>query len=384
MAQRDLYEVLGVARNASTDEIKKAYRKKAMEHHPDRNPGDQDAEEKFKEAAMAYEVLSDDQKRARYDRFGHAGIGGAAGGGGAYQEMDISDIFGNIFGGGSPFGDIFGGGGGGRRRRRRRGQPGADLRISLKLSLEEIAKGVEKKIKLKRHVTCNTCSGNGAAEGTAHKTCTTCNGSGEIRREAGGAFFREIVVDTCPTCRGEGQIISEACKSCEGQGRILQEDVLSVNIPPGVMEGHKLKMDGRGNAGIRGGRPGDLFIHIEEKPSELFERNGDHLIHELYVSFPDAVTGTSVDVPTLNGKARFKVPAGTMPGKVVRLRGKGLPNINGYGTGDLFVQINVWTPKKVTAEERKILDKLRKSSNFQPGKDRREKGFMARMREIFS
>lgn len=383
MSKRDYYEVLGVDKSVGAEELKKAYRKQAMKYHPDRNPGDQEAEEKFKEAAEAYEVLSDDNKRARYDRFGHAGMGGAAGGG--YQEVDFSDIFGNIFGEGSPFGDIFGGGGGGgRRRRRRRGQPGADLRVSLKLSLEEIATGVEKKIKLKRHLACDVCDGNGAASGTAYKSCPTCNGSGEIRREAGGAFYRHVVVDTCPTCQGEGRIISQACNKCEGKGRLLQEDVISVNIPAGVMEGHKLKLDGRGNAGIRGGRPGDLYIHIEEKASETFERNGDHLIHELYVSFPDAVTGTTVDVPTLNGKARFKVPAGTLPGKVVRLRGKGLPNINGYGAGDLFVQINVWTPKKVTAEERKILDKLRKSPNFQPGKERGEKGFMARMREIFS
>lgn len=384
MSKRDYYEVLGVAKSANADEMKKAYRKLAMQYHPDRNPGDKDAEEKFKEAAEAYEVLSDENKRARYDRFGHAGVGGAAGGG-AYQEVDFSDIFGNIFGEGSPFGDFFGGGGGGgRKRRRRRGQPGADLRVSLKLGLDEIAKGVEKKIKLKRHLACDVCDGNGAANGTAYKSCPTCNGSGEIRREAGGAFYRHVVVDTCPTCQGEGRIISQSCNKCEGKGRLLQEDVITVNIPAGVMEGHKLKLDGRGNAGIRGGRPGDLYIHIEEKPSELFERNGDHLIHELYVSFPDAVMGTTVDVPTLNGKARFKVPAGTLPGKVVRLRGKGLPNINGYGAGDLFVQINVWTPKKVTTEERKILEKLNKSTNFQPGKERGEKGFMARMREIFS
>ena len=385
MAKRDYYEVLEVAKNAAPEDIKKAYRKQAMKYHPDRNPGDKSAEEKFKEAAEAYEVLSDDNKRARYDQLGHAGMSGAAGGAG-FQEMDISDIFGNIFGGGSPFGDIFGaqGAGGRRGRQRRRGQPGADLRISMKLTLQEIATGVEKKIKLKRNVTCNTCSGNGAASGTAHKQCTTCNGSGEIRREAGGAFFREIVVDTCPTCRGEGRLISQACTNCEGQGRNLKEDVVSVKIPGGVMEGHKLKLDGRGNAGIRGGRPGDLYIHIEEKASDAFERNGDHLIHELYISFPNAVMGTTVDVPTLSGKARFKVPAGTLPGKVVRLRGKGLPNINGYGTGDLFVQINVWTPKKISAEEKKILEKLNKSSNFQPGKDRQEKGFMARMKEIFS
>lgn len=384
MNKRDYYEVLGIDKSANAEELKKAYRKQAMQYHPDRNPGDKDAEEKFKEAAEAYEVLSDDNKRARYDRFGHAGMGGAAGGG--YQEVDFSDIFGNIFGEGSPFGDFFGGagGGGGRKRRQRRGQPGADLRVSLKMELDEIATGVEKKIKLKRYLSCDVCEGNGAASGTAYKSCPTCNGAGEIRREAGGAFYRHVVVDTCPTCQGEGRIISQACNKCEGKGRLLQEDVITVNIPAGVMEGHKLKLDGRGNAGIRGGRPGDLYIHIEEKPSELFERNGDHLIHELYVSFPDAVIGTTVDVPTLNGKARFKVPAGTLPGKVVRLRGKGLPNINGYGAGDLFVQINVWTPKKVTAEERKILEKLKKSVNFQPGKERGEKGFMARMREIFS
>ncbi|MEM6260904.1 MAG: molecular chaperone DnaJ [Bacteroidota bacterium] len=384
MEQRDYYEVLGVSRNSSKDEIKKAYRKMAMKYHPDRNPGDQSAEEKFKEAAQAYEVLSDDSKRQAYDRFGHAGVGGAAGGGSAQSYQDISDIFGNIFGGGSPFGDFFGGtASGGGRRRRRRGQPGADLRISMKLTLEEIATGVEKKIKLKRYVTCKACGGNGAENGTAYKTCPTCNGAGEIRREAGGGFFQQIVVDTCPTCRGEGRIISSACKVCEGKGRVMEEDLVTVNVPAGVMEGHKLKLDGRGNAGIRGGRPGDLYIHIEEKPSEEFERVGDNLIHELFISFPDAVSGTAVDVPTLNGKARFKVPAGTIPGKVVRLRGKGLPNINGYGTGDLLVQINIWTPKKVSGEEKRLLEKLRKSPNFQPNPKGDDRGFFTRMKELF-
>lgn len=383
MAKRDYYEVLGVSKSASKDELKKAYRKLALKYHPDKNPDDHEAEDKFKEAAEAYEVLSDDQKRSAYDRFGHAGVGGAAGGG--FQGRGFEDIFnqfGDIFGEGSPFGDIFGGGAGGRRRRR--GQRGGDLRISINLSLEEVATGVEKRLKLNRQVACDTCGGSGAENGNAFTTCPTCNGHGEIRQQAGGGFFQQIVVSTCPTCQGEGKIISSPCKSCEGKGRVQREEVVSVKIPKGVSEGMTLSVRGKGNVGIRGGAPGDLIIQIEEKPSELFERDGDNLIHELFISFPDAALGTSVEVPTLTGKARFKVNPGTQAGKVVRLRGKGLPNINGYGTGDLLIHVNVWTPKSLSSEERKLLTRLKKSSNFDPAPTHDEKGFFSKMREFFS
>jgi molecular chaperone DnaJ len=382
MAKRDFYEVLGVSKTATKDELKKAYRKKALKYHPDKNPGDQEAEEKFKEAAEAYEVLSDEQKRATYDRFGHAGLGGAAGGG--FQGRGFEDIFsqfGDIFGD-SPFGDIFGGGGG--RRRRSRGQRGGDIRIKLALTLDQIAKGTEKKIRLNRQMACNDCSGTGADQGTAFTTCPTCQGAGEIRQQAGGGFFQQIVVSTCPTCQGEGRIVSKSCQTCEGKGRMPEEDIVSVKIPAGVMEGMSLSVRGKGNSGLRGGPAGDLIIQIEEKPSDLFERDGDNLIHELFVSFPDAAMGTQVEVPTLDGKVRIKIPAGTQAGKVVRLKGKGLPNINGYGTGNLLIHINVWTPQSLTADERKILTKLREAENFTPNPTQEQKGLFSKIREFFS
>lgn len=384
MAKRDYYEVLGLPRNASKDEIKKAYRKLAMQYHPDRNQGDKAAEEKFKELSEAYEALHDDQKRQVYDRFGHEGMQGAGMRGQAMNEEDLRDIFSDFFSGGSPFGDIFGGGGGQRSRGRQRGTPGQDLNMTLKLTLEEIAAGVEKSLRYKRYIACEYCGGSGADGGSSFNACPTCGGAGEVRREAGGAFFRQIVVDTCPTCRGDGRIITKACSHCESQGRVMKDETVSVRIPPGVMEGHKLKMDRKGHAGMRGGRSGDLYINIEEKPSEIFERNGDNLIHELFISFPEAAIGGDVEVPTLSGKARFKIAPGTLPGKVVRLRGKGLPNINGYATGDLLVQINIWVPQDLNAEERRILEKLAKSSSFQPGKAKQERSFFSRMKEMFS
>ncbi|RMG21875.1 MAG: molecular chaperone DnaJ [Bacteroidetes bacterium] len=382
MAKRDYYEILGVSRSVTKEELKKAYRKLALKYHPDKNPNDQEAEEKFKEAAEAYEVLSDEQKRAAYDRFGHAGVGGA--GGSRYQERAYEDIFsqfGDIFGEGSPFGDIFGGGGG--RRRRRRGQRGSDLRVTISLSLEEIATGVEKRIKLKRMVPCKECNGTGAEHANAFSTCPTCHGHGEIRQQAGGGFFQQIVVTTCPTCQGEGKIISTNCQACAGKGRIEQEDVVPVRIPAGVQEGMTLNVRGKGHAGVRGGSSGDLIIQIKEKPSELFERDGNNLIHQLFISFPDAALGTQVEVPTLSGKARFKVAPGTQAGKVVRLKGKGLPSINNYRTGDLLIHINVWTPKKLPSEEKKLLSRLKKSPNFTPAPTTEEKGFFSKMREFF-
>jgi molecular chaperone DnaJ len=372
--------VLGVEKSVTKDDLKKAYRKKAIQFHPDKNPDDPSAEEKFKEAAEAYEVLSDEKKRSAYDRFGHQGVGGAGAGFQGQGFEDIFSQFGDIFADGG-FGDIFGGGGG--RRRRRRGQRGSDIRIKLSLTLDQIANGVEKKIKLQRQTTCEACTGSGAENGTAFTTCPTCNGSGEIRQQAGGGFFQQIVVSSCPTCQGEGRIISHSCQVCEGKGRTPKEDIVSVNIPAGVQEGMTLSMRGKGNAGLRGGNPGDLIIQIEEQAHDFFDRDGDNLIHELFVSFPDAALGTQVEVPTLSGKVRIKISPGTQAGKVVRLKGKGLPNINGYGQGNLLVHINVWTPEKLSSEEEKILKKLQNSANFQPNPTKEQKGLFSKIREFF-
>ncbi len=384
MAKRDYYEVLGVSKSADKDELKKAYRKMALKYHPDKNPDNQEAEEKFKEAAEAYEVLSDEQKRATYDRFGHAGLGGAAGGGG-YSGRGFEDIFSqfsDIFGDSGGFESFFGGGGGGRRRRRR-GQRGADISIRMGITLEEVYAGVEKKIKLNRKVSCNSCAGTGADEGTSFSTCPTCNGAGEIRQQAGGGFFQQIVVSTCPTCQGEGKIVAKPCNVCEGAGRVDEEDTVSVKIPPGVQEGMNLSVRGRGNAGLRGGSPGDLIIQIEEKQHEHFERDGNNLIHELFISFPDAALGTQVEVPTLDGKVRVKLPAGTQAGKVVRLRGKGLPSINANAFGNMLVHVNVWTPQTLTETERKTLEQMRTSEHFQPNPSREQRGFFSKIREFF-
>jgi molecular chaperone DnaJ len=382
MAKRDYYDILGVERNADADTIKKAYRKLAMQYHPDRNPGDAAAEEKFKEAAEAYEVLSDADKRARYDQFGHAGLNG--GGGGGFQG-DFSDIF-------SRFSDIFGqdiGGmfGGGQRRggQRRRGQAGSDLRMRMPLTLEEIAAGVQKKVKLKRFRTCSTCRGSGAQDDASYQTCPTCKGQGEVRQQVGGGFFAQIVITACNTCGGDGRIVTKACNTCSGEGRVQSEDTIEIRIPAGVRDGMALTMQGAGNAGRRGGAAGDLLIEIEEKPHELFEREGDNVIHDLFISLPDAALGASVEVPTLEGsKARFKVEPGTHSGKIVRLKGKGLPELNNYRRGDLLVHINVWTPQELTSDEKKLLEKLRSSPNFSPDpRGGHPKSFLGRMREFF-
>ncbi|MEM7657686.1 MAG: molecular chaperone DnaJ [Bacteroidota bacterium] len=383
MDKRDYYEVLGVSKGASKDELKKAYRKLALKYHPDKNPDNKEAEEKFKEAAEAYEVLSDDNKKARYDQFGHAGMGGAAGGYNARGFEDIFSQFSDIFGEGSGFESFFSGGGRGRGGRRRLGQRGGDIRIRMGLTLEEIGTGVEKKLKLNRQVICKACDGSGA-ENNSFTTCPTCNGSGEIRQQAGGGFFQQIVVSTCPTCQGEGRIITQSCKVCNGQGRVPEEDVVSLKIPAGVQEGMNLSVRGKGNAGLRGGSAGDLIIQIEEKPHDHFERDGENLIHELFISFPDAALGTQVEVPTLDGKVRIKVAPGTQAGKVVRLRNKGLPSLNSYNTGNLLVHINVWTPQELTGEERKILEKFREANNFLPNPTKEQKGFFSKIREFFS
>ena len=388
MAKRDFYEILGVARDASKDDIKKAYRKLAMQYHPDKNPGDAAAEDKFKEAAEAYEVLNDEQKRPMYDRHGHAGVSGN--GGGAQVNMDdifsrFSDIFGGGGGGGgSPFENIFGGGGG-RGRQRPRGQKGSDLRVKVPLNMEEIYDGVNKKIKLSRYATCETCSGIGAATMEGYRTCTTCNGAGEIRRQAGGGFFQQIMVSACPTCQGEGRVISAACGTCQGEGRTEISEVIDVRIPGGITEGMQITMRGKGNAGKRGGNPGDLIILVEETPHGEFERHGDDVIHELWLNFADAALGTSVEVPTLGGgKTRFKISAGTQSGKIFKLKGKGFPIINGYGRGDQLIQAHVWVPQNLSREERSALERFKESGNFSPSPTSSDKGFFQRIKDMFS
>lgn len=384
MAKKDYYEVLGVSKGASADEIKKAYRKLAMKYHPDRNPDDKSAEEKFKEAAEAYEVLSDEDKKSRYDQFGHAGLGGNGGGYGQFNAEDIFSRFSDIFGGGSPFDSFFGGGGGGRQRTRRQGQRGSDLRIKVRLDLEEIYKGADKKLKIRRKTSCGTCSGSGAETSDAWRTCQTCGGAGEVRRQAGGGFFQQIVVSACPTCQGEGRILTNACKTCGGEGRTDETEVVEVRFPAGISEGMQLTMRGKGHAGRRGGPPGDLQILIEENEHEHFLRDADNVIYELFVSFPDAALGTTVEVPTLNGKTRFKISPGTQSGKIFRLKGKGFPVINGYGSGDQLIQVNVWVPKTLSASEKQQLEAFKDSSNFQPSPNGSDKGFFQRIKDMFT
>lgn len=381
MAKRDYYEVLGVSKGADKDEIKKSYRKLAMKYHPDRNQGDDAAEEKFKEAAEAYEVLSDEQKRARYDRFGHAGMNS---GGGGYSNVNVEDIF-------SRFSDIFGGGGGGGfesffggGRRRQTGTRGSDLRIKVRLTLEEIYNGVDKKVKLRRYVSCDTCAGSGAEGSNGFSTCNTCQGSGELRQTAGGGFFQQVVVRACPTCGGEGKIVVNPCKTCKGESRVENTDIMDVRLPAGISEGMQLTMRGKGNAGKRGGPSGDLVILVEEVEHEHFERDGENVIHELFLNFADAALGTNVEVPTLSGKTRFKISPGTQSGKIFRLKGKGFPVINGYGRGDQLIQVHVWVPKSLSKEEKTAMEQFRSSKNFDPSPTNTDKGFFQRIKDMFS
>lgn len=383
MPQHDYYEILGLSQNASETEIKKAYRKMALKYHPDKNPGDKEAESKFKEAAEAYEVLSNPEKRQRYDQFGHAGLKGGAGGGfgGGMSMDDIFSQFGDIFE--SAFGGGFGGFSTGGGQRRRRVNRGSNLRVRVKMSLKEIANGTEKKIKVNKYVPCEICEGTGAKNGSSFHTCATCRGAGQVTRVTNTFLGQMQTASTCPECGGEGQVISNKCPECAGNGISKGEEVIPITIPAGVSEGIQLKVSGKGNAGARGGIAGDLIVVIDEVKHKYLERDGQNLIYDAYISFPEAALGTSLDTPTVEGQARVKIPAGTQAGKVFRLKGKGLPSIDSYGRGDLLININVWTPKDLSAEEEKILQKLNDSDNFTPNPGSRDKSFFERMKEYF-
>jgi molecular chaperone DnaJ len=389
MAKRDYYEVLGVGKDADGNQIKKAYRKIAMKYHPDRNPDNKEAEEKFKEAAEAYEVLSDADKKARYDRYGHAGVGqsgGFRGGQGGMTMEDIFSQFGDIFGdGGSPFDSFFGGGGRARggAGRRSRGQRGSNLRIKVALTLEEIANGVTKRIKVKKQVTCDTCNGSGAKDKSSVKTCSTCNGSGYVRQVKSTFLGQMQTTTACPSCNGSGEMITANCPKCKGDGRVYGDETIEIEIPAGVGEGMQLSMSGKGNAGLRGGPPGDLLINITEKPHEHLQRDGQSLIYDLYVNFADAALGTSVEVPTIDGRVKIKIPAGTQAGKIFRLKGKGLPSVQSYGKGDQLIHVNVWTPKKLNDEEKALLEKMRGMTNFEPTPGKSDKSFFEKMKDFF-
>ncbi|MET0393620.1 MAG: molecular chaperone DnaJ [Chitinophagaceae bacterium] len=386
MSKRDYYEVLGLSKGATAEEIKKAYRKVAMQHHPDRNPGDKSAEEKFKEAAEAYEILSDTDKKAQYDRYGHAGVSGNGRGGFGGGSMNMDDIFsqfGDIFGD-DLFGNLFGQQRGRGGAQRSRGVRGSNLRVKLKLTYEEIAKGVTKNIKVKKYIVCGTCSGSGAKDKGSVQTCQTCGGSGQVRRVQSTFLGQMQTVTTCPNCNGEGSVVTAKCGTCKGEGRVFGEETVSIDIPAGVGEGMQLNLSGRGNAGERGGQPGDLIILIEEEPHKDLHRDGLNVAYDLYISFSEACFGTQTEVPTIDGRAKIKIPAGTQSGKIFRLKGKGFPAVNSYEKGDQLVQVNVWTPQTLSTDEKHMLEKLGDSANFRPHPDKNEKGFFDKIREAFS
>jgi molecular chaperone DnaJ len=381
MSKRDYYDILGVSKSSSADEIKKAYRKLAIKYHPDKNPNDKTAEDKFKEAAEAYEILSNPEKKQRYDHYGHAGVGSAAGGG-----MNMDDIF-------SQFGDIFGGGGGspfdsffgGQQQSRggRRVAKGSNLRIKVKLTLEEIANGAEKKIKVNKQVTCKTCDGSGAKDRNSVSTCSTCGGSGAVRRVTNTILGQMQTSSTCPTCNGSGSQITNKCNACHGEGTVRGEETISINIPAGVSDGMQLSMSGKGNAGPNGGVPGDLIILIEEIAHDTLKREGNNIVYDLHISIVDAALGYSAEVPTIDGKAKIKIEPGTQSGKLLRLKGKGIPEINSYQRGDQIIHVNIWTPKAVSSEERDLLERLRDSPNFKPQPGKNDKSFFEKMKEYF-
>ena len=368
MAKRDYYEVLGVGRDATPEEVKKAYRKLALQYHPDRNPGDAAAEEKFKEATEAYEVLRDQEKRSRYDQFGHSGMEGAFGGAGRdFSGFDLSDAlraFMRDFGGfGGGFGDLFGSATGTRTRGPARGR---DLQIRLPLTLEEAAAGAEKKVKVRVQIRCEKCGGTGAAPGTNPRVCSTCNGAGQVRQVQRSFLGQFVNVTDCPACGGEGRVVDAPCPACSGEGREERRQTFSVRIPPGVTTGNYIPLRGKGNVGPRGGPPGDILVVIEESPHPLFERHGDDVLTEIKISFDKAVLGDSVEVPTLEGRVKMNIPSGTEAGKIFRLRGKGFPHLRGRGRGDQLVQVKVWVPRKPTKEERELLREMQEKGLFQP------------------
>jgi molecular chaperone DnaJ len=355
MTNNDYYEILGLTRSSSEEEIKKAYRKLAMDLHPDRNPGNSKAEEKFKEAAEAYEVLSNPEKRRIYDQYGHAGL---RGGGRGFADFDLSDALRTFMEGFGNFGDFFGMGQG--RSSRRGPSSGSDLQIRLKLTLEEIAAGVEKSLRVKRLVTCDNCGGAGVEKGSSTKTCVTCQGNGEVRQVSRSIFGQFVNITTCPTCHGEGQIITNPCGKCKGDGRVRKDVETKVRIPPGVATGNYISLRGEGNIGPKGGPPGDLIVIFDEKEHDLFERHGDDLLFELPVGYSQLVLGTEVEVPTLNGKVKLKIPTGTQAGKMFRLRGKGIPKLNDHGQGDQLVLLSLLTPERISTEEKKLIEELAK------------------------
>lgn len=372
MAKQDFYEILGISKSASQAEIKKAYRKMAIKYHPDKNPGDTTAEENFKKAAEAYEVLSDENKKARYDQYGHAAFDGPQGGGGfGGGGMDMDDIF-------SQFGDIFGGGfggfgGGGQRQARVKG---SNMRIRVKLTLEEIAKGIEKKVKVRRKVQ---------AKGVTYKTCTTCNGSGQQMRVTNTILGRMQTATTCSTCSGAGEIINNKPNGSDAQGLLVEEETVSINIPAGVTEGVQLKVGGKGNeAPGKNSIAGDLLVLIEEVPHEFLKREGTNIHFDLYVNFSEAVLGTSKEVETVTGKVKIKIEAGTQSGKILRLKGKGLPSIERYGTGDFLIHINVWTPQELNKEQQQFFEKMAKNENFTPSPNTSDKSFFEKVKDMFS
>ena len=385
MDYKDYYKILEIDKKATAAEVKKAYWTLAKKYHPDKNPGDKAYEEKFKEIAEAYSVLSDSDKKARYDKFGHEGVGGANGFGGAggVNMEDIFSQFGDIFGDGSPFGSFFGGGGrsgNGRKAVRK----GSDLRIKLKLTIEEIANGVEKKIKVKRYVSCKTCGGNGAKHGSSLQTCGTCNGSGQIRKVQQTMLGQMVTTNTCHTCSGEGKIVMERCEACFGEGRVLEEDLITIKIPAGVAEGMQLSMSGKGNVPSRGGVAGDLLIQVEEEEHQQLKRDGNNIIFDLPLNFVDAVLGKEIEVPVISGRVKINIKPGTQAGEVLRLKGKGLKDINGYGVGDQLIYVNIYTPKTISFDEKELLEKLRDSPNFHPKPGSDNKSIFDKMKDFFN
>lgn len=388
MSKRDYYEVLGLSKGASSEEIKKAYRKAAIKYHPDKNPDNKEAEDKFKEAAEAYDVLSNGDKKARYDQFGHAanagsasggagGFGGFGGGMGGFSMEDIFERFGGIFGG------HFGGGGFGGGGSSRSVNRGGDIRVKVTLTLEEVVKGVTKKLKITKNVSCSTCGGSGAKDSHSYRTCSTCNGSGSVIREVGTIFGRQQAQVVCPTCKGEGKIITENCKSCNGNGVVRGEEVIEIKIPAGVSAGMQLSVSGKGNAARNGGQSGDLIVVIDEVADSNLMRDGNDLIYNLTISVVDAILGSEVEIPTVGGRAKMKVTPGTEAGKVLRLKGKGVPDINGYGVGDLLVVVDIYVPASVSSEEKKTLESLRGSLNFKPKSKSKTKNIFDRLRAYF-